>query len=66
MKWITIWNRECTCTRKVFFFFFSKERVLIQLLLFCLSELVLRVTTGLEVGNVLLTDQTTNGQSAIF
>ena len=30
-----------------------------------LSELVL-VTTGVEVDNVLLTDQTTGGQSVIF
>ena len=49
--------------REFFFFFFSKERVFIQLLLFFffffLSELVLKVTAGLEVGTVLLTDQTT-------
>ena len=45
--------------------FFSKERVLIQLLLFFLSELVL-VTVGLEVDNILLTDQSTGGQSVIF
>ena len=34
--------------------------------IFFLSELVLRVTAGLKVGNVLLTDQTTGEKSVIF
>ena len=63
MEWITIWNRECTGTGKFFFFFKGKSFDLIAIVF--LSELVL-VTVGLEVDNVLLTDQSTGGQSVIF
>ena len=49
--------------KEVFFFFKGKSFDLIAIGF--LSELVL-VTVGLEVDNVLLTDQSTGGQSVIF
>ena len=64
MEWITIWNRECTGTGKFFFFFFKGKSFDLIAIVF-LSELVL-VTVGLEVDNILLTDQSTGGQSVIF
>ena len=65
MEWITIWNRECTGTGKFFFFFFFKGKSFDSIAIVFLSELVL-VMAGLEVDNVLLTDQSTGGQSVIF
>ena len=65
MEWITIWNRECTGIGKFFFFFFFKGKSFDLIAIVFLSELVL-VTVGLEVDNVLLTDQSTGGQSVIF
>ena len=71
MEWITIWNREYTCTGNFFFFFFKGKSfdsiaIVFFFFFFFLSELVLRVTAGLKVGNVLLTDQTTGEKSVIF
>ena len=48
-----------------FFFFFFKGKSFDSIAIVFLSELVL-VMAGLEVDNVLLTDQNTGGQSVIF